>query len=161
MTKGLAFTALLHGDAEEYMLYALVLGRQLKRHWSTGVDRVLLLGPGKFSESQDSRNALRLAGWTHLKTVDLIDKPHLDKTGSKRHRLVFMKLRALELSYKHVLFLDLDLLPRSNTNLAELFNIQAIFDESICWVRPCQVRRFGFVDRQVMGSLSTVAGYIR
>ena len=23
----------------------------------------------------------------------------------------------------------------------------AIFDESICWVRPCRVRRFGFVDR--------------
>ena len=124
--RGLAFTALLHGDADEYMLYALVLGGQLKRHSSTGVDRVLLLGPGWFSESQDSRNALRLAGWTHLKTVDLIDKPHLDKTGSKRHRLVFMKLRALELSYKHVLFLDLDLLPRSNTNLAELFNIQAV-----------------------------------
>ena len=37
----------------------------------------------------------------------------------------------------------------------------AIFDESICWVRPCRVCRFGFVDRQVMGSLSTVAGYIR
>ena len=125
MTKGLAFTALLHGDAEEYMLYALVLGRQLKRHWSTGVDRVLLLGPGKFSESQDSHNALKLAGWTHLKPVDMIDKPHLDKTGSKRHRLVFMKLWALELSYKHVLFLDLDLLPRANANLAELFNIQA------------------------------------
>ena len=86
---------------------------------------MLLLGPGWFSESQDSRNALELVGWT-LKTVDLIDKPHLDKTGSKRHRLVFMKLWALELSYTHVLFLDLDLLPRSNTNLAELFNIQAV-----------------------------------
>ena len=36
-----------------------------------------------------------------------------------------------------------------------------IFDESICWVRPGRVRRFGFVDRQVMGSLSPVAGYIR
>ena len=34
----------------------------------------------------------------------------------------------------------------------------AIFDESICWVRPGRVRRFGFVDRQVMGSLSPVAG---
>ena len=35
----------------------------------------------------------------------------------------------------------------------------AIFDESICWVRPGRVCRFGFVDRQVMGSLSPVAGY--
>ena len=29
----------------------------------------------------------------------------------------------------------------------------AIFDESICWVRPCRVCRFGFVDHQGMGSL--------
>ena len=35
----------------------------------------------------------------------------------------------------------------------------SIFDESICWVRPGRVCRFGFVDRQVMGSLSPVAGY--
>ena len=44
----------------------------------------------------------------------------------------------------------------------------AIFDESICWVRPGRVCRFGFVDRHVMGfaassrrlySLSPSAGF--
>ena len=46
-------------------------------------------------------------------------------------------------------------------NLPAHLDLNRIFGKSICWVRPGRVRRFGFVDRQVMGSLSPVAGYIR
>ena len=88
--KTVAFTALLHGDADEYFIYALVLAGQLRRY-SPNADRVLLLGPGVFRESLESRKALSLAGWTHLLSVEAIHTPHLDKTGSKRHRYVFTK----------------------------------------------------------------------
>ena len=119
-----AFTALLHGDADDYSIFALVLAGQL-RQYSANADRVLLLGPSVFRDSLGSRKALSLAGWTHLLGVEAINTPHLDKTGSKRHRYVFTKLRALELPYEHVLLLDLDLLPRNGTDLTPLFNVQA------------------------------------
>ena len=90
---------------------ALVLAGQL-RQYSANADRVLLLGPGVFRDSLGSRKALSLAGWTHLLGVEAINTPHLDKTGSKRHRYVFTKLRALELPYEHIVLLDLDLLPK-------------------------------------------------
>ena len=122
--KTVAFTALLHGDADEYFIYALVLAGQLRRY-SHNADRVLLLGPGVFRESLESRKALILAGWTHLLSVEAIHTPHLDKTGSKRHRYVFTKLHALELPYKHIVFLDLDLLPRNDTDLTSLFDVKA------------------------------------
>ena len=50
-----AFTALLHGDADEYFIYALVLAGQLRRY-SRDADRVLLLGPGQFRESLEARS---------------------------------------------------------------------------------------------------------
>ena len=120
----MAFSSLLHGDADEYFIYALVLAGQLRRY-SPNADRVLLLGAGRFHDSSVSHEALQLAGWTHLLAVDMIDTPHLDKTYLKRHRHVFTKLRALELGYNHLVLLDLDLLPRDGVDLTGLFNVQA------------------------------------
>ena len=85
-----AFVALLHGDADEYFMYAFVLAGQLRKY-SADADRVLLLGPGHFGKSLDIIQALRFAGWTHLHHVNAIDKPHLDKTARKRHRYVFLR----------------------------------------------------------------------
>ena len=67
-----AFTELLHGDADEYFIYALVLAGQLHRY-SRHADRVLLLGPGQLRESLEARKALSRAGWTHLLGVEAID----------------------------------------------------------------------------------------
>lgn len=118
-----AFVAVLHGDAPEFLAYALVLARQL-RLYSPGLDRVLLLGPGCWREPS-ARNALAWAGWTHLEFVEAISAAHLDRTGRKRHKLVFTKLRALEVPYERVLLLDLDLLPRKDKDLTKLLNVAA------------------------------------
>ena len=117
------FAALLHGEKNEYFLYACVLGRRL-RDGSPGPDRVLLCGPG-CCEDPVKRRALVHAGWSHLLPVEPIAAPHLDQTRAKRHALVFTKLRVLELPYTKVLLLDLDLLPRLGTQLGELFEVAA------------------------------------
>jgi len=57
--------------------------------------------------------------------VRLITAGHLDKTCSKRHTLVFTKLRVLELPYSRALLLDLDILPRSGADLGELLRLEA------------------------------------
>ena len=117
------FASLLHGNKDEYFVYACVLGRRLCES-SDGSDRVLLCGPG-CCEEYSKRVALREAGWNRLLAVDVIAAPHLDKTASQRHLLVFTKLRALELPYARVVFLDLDILPRDGCDLSELFTVDA------------------------------------
>ena len=105
-------------------MYAVVLAGQLRRN-SSAADRVLLLGPGKAAESASCRRALVRAGWAHLVAVEAVDTPHLDKTGLKRHRYVFTKLRALQLPYERVLLLDLDILPRDAIDFTALFQVPA------------------------------------
>mmetsp|Transcript_88189 Transcript_88189/g.248149 ORF Transcript_88189/g.248149 Transcript_88189/m.248149 type:complete len:529 (-) Transcript_88189:94-1680(-) len=118
------FAALLHGEQPEYLVYACVLGNRL-RDSSPNPDRVLILGPGRLSESSRVRNCLRACGWDRLVPVEPIVAPHRDKSRSKRHALVFTKLRALELPYERVLLLDLDLLPRKGIDLSALFAVPA------------------------------------
>ena len=101
-----AFVSLLHGESQEYLAYALVLGRRLRQE-CPGVDRVLLLGPGQW-RSRAARAALAWAGWSYVWAVHPIRAGHLDKSG--RHGLVFTKLRALEVPYERIVLLDLDLL---------------------------------------------------
>jgi len=121
-----ALASLLHGDGPEYFAYACVLGRRLRDEaGSNAPDRVLLCGPGACTSSASSRKALRQAGWTHLLPVEPIEAEHLDKTKTKRHALVFTKLRVLEVPYERVLLLDLDLLPRAGVDMAELLKIKA------------------------------------
>mmetsp|Transcript_38482 Transcript_38482/g.97645 ORF Transcript_38482/g.97645 Transcript_38482/m.97645 type:complete len:535 (-) Transcript_38482:109-1713(-) len=121
-----ALASLLHGDGPEYFAYACVLGRRLRDEaGSNAPDRVLLCGPGACTSSASSRKALRQAGWTHLLPVEPIEAEHLDKTKTKRHALVFTKLRVLEVPYERVLLLDLDLLPRAGVDMAELLKIIA------------------------------------
>ena len=121
-----AFASLLHGDGPEYFAYACVLGRRLRDEaGSNSPDRVLLCGPGACTSSASSRKALRQAGWTHLLAVEPMEAEHLDRTKTKRHALVFTKLRVLEVPYDRVLLLDLDLLPRAGVNMAELLKVKA------------------------------------
>mmetsp|Transcript_30549 Transcript_30549/g.65816 ORF Transcript_30549/g.65816 Transcript_30549/m.65816 type:complete len:546 (+) Transcript_30549:129-1766(+) len=136
-----AIAALLHGDNPEFFIYALVLARQIweqaekaarstprsKRegHRDTPPDRVLICGPGCITESAENRKALREAGWTHLLPVSGIEASHLDKTSRKRHAMVFTKLKVLELPYRQILLIDIDLLPREGCDLSELLKIQA------------------------------------
>ena len=117
------FASLLHGDKHEFFLYACILGRRLMDASPT-IDRVLMCGPG-CADNGTKRLALRRVGWTHLLPVDAIEATHLDQTPAKRHALVFTKLRVLELPYTKVLFLDLDLLPRQDISLDELFEVSA------------------------------------
>ena len=116
-TTDSCFAALFHGDSDEYFVYACVLGRSL-RSTSSGPDRVLLCGPGRCREA-GIRKALRAAGWDRLLPVCAIPAAHLDRTKAKRHALVFTKLRVLELPYRRVLLLDLDLLPRETLSAGE------------------------------------------
>lgn len=118
------FAALLHGDRDQWLAYACVLGRRLKET-SPGPDRVLLCGPGGSCAEPAAREALRAAGWQRLLPVRLITAEHLDKTSCKRHTLVFTKLRVLELPYARALLLDLDILPRSGADLGELLRLEA------------------------------------
>lgn len=125
--------ALLHGVNEQFLIYAIVLGKRLRDEswWSSSryggckADRVLLCGPGSVTSEPANRRALLAAGWTHLVPVDAIKAPHLDKSRTKRHAWVFTKLRVLQLPYKKVLLVDLDILPRWGTHLDELLQVQA------------------------------------
>ncbi len=118
------FAALLYGDKPEFFVYACVLGYCL-RSYSFGPDRVLMCGPGAICADPAMRASLRSAGWDYLLPVMLISAPHLDKSKTKRHASVFTKLHALCLPYDRVLLLDLDLLPRRETNLQKLFAVPA------------------------------------
>ena len=64
-------------------------------------------------------------GWARLVPVEPIEAEHLDKSWTKRHGIVFTKLRVLQLPYRRVLLLDLDLLPRVGVDLTELFKVGA------------------------------------
>ena len=118
------FAALLHGDRPEYVVYACVLGQQLKRFSSTH-ERVLLCGPGDLCVKEATRKSLQDAGWERLLPVIYISAPYLDKSKSKRHAFVFTKLHAFGLPYEKVLLLDVDLLPRDDVDLGELFHVSA------------------------------------
>ena len=118
--------SLLHGDEPEYFAYACVLGRRLQK--AAGMhapDRVLMCAPGSVCDTRQKRRALQEAGWAHLMPVRPMSAEHLDKSRSKRHALVFTKLRGLELPYNRVLLLDLDLLPRDGVDMADLLEVQA------------------------------------
>ena len=119
----ICFAALLHGQKDEYFVFACILGRRL-RDISPEIDRVLLCGPG-CCDDLAHRTTLREVGWNRLLAVDTISAPHLDKTKTKRHELVFTKLRAFELPYRQVLLLDLDIFPRNCADLKQLFKIEA------------------------------------
>ena len=45
--------------------------------------------------------------------------------GTNRRGIVFTKLRVLQLPYRRVLLLDLNLLPRVGVDLTELFKVDA------------------------------------
>ena len=118
------FASLLHGDNPEYLAFACVLGRRLATT-SRGPRRILLCGPGQCTKDPAVQKALICAGWQELRHVNAIVAEHLDKTKTKRHALVFTKLRVLELAYRKVLLLDLDLFPRLGANLSQLFQVES------------------------------------
>ena len=119
-----AYVSLLHGDRPEFLIYALVLGSRL-RYLDDTRPRILLVGnrlPGYSESFLDSNLACGcLQHIWNIKPIDLIHAPVADSTGSKRHRFVFSKLRALELPFERLVFLDLDTWLRRNP--AELFSI--------------------------------------
>jgi len=115
--------ALLHGGKYQFFLYACVLGKRLQA-LDVEVDCVLLCGPGKFADRRYYRTCLEQCGWRLLR-VDPIEASHLDRTPTKRHALVFTKLRVLELPYSKVLLLDLDILPRKGADVSKLLSVPA------------------------------------
>ena len=122
----MCFASLLHGGDPTYFVYALVLGLRLAQCLASasadvGTDCVLLCGPGRWTQDPDSRRALANTGWSRLVPVEPIEAEHLDKSWAKRHGIVFTKLRVLQLPYRRVLLLDLDLLPRVGVDLTEFF----------------------------------------
>eukprot|EP00930_Biecheleria_cincta_P046206 TRINITY_DN31875_c0_g1_i1.p1 TRINITY_DN31875_c0_g1~~TRINITY_DN31875_c0_g1_i1.p1 ORF type:complete len:460 (-),score=83.08 TRINITY_DN31875_c0_g1_i1:163-1503(-) len=120
-----AYVAFLHGHRQQFLLYALLLGQRLKQLDSCR-PRVLLVGrplpdyPAPFLEGEPAKC---LSAFWKVEPVDLVDASAADKTSLKRHRYVFTKLRALEVPYRKVLFLDLDVVIRRSP--AELFDIPA------------------------------------
>lgn len=99
-----AYAALLHGWEEDFFVYALLVGHCLARH-SPGVDRVLLCA-GRWWNDRGARAALSRV-YTFVRPVGLIRAGHT--TLAPRHAEVFTKIQALRLPYRHLLFLDLDL----------------------------------------------------
>merc|ERR1712217_725151 len=75
------------------------------------------------AEEQSFARVGRRSGWSQLLAAESIDAGHMDKSFTKRHARVFTKLQVLELLDRKVLLLDLDLLPRSDANMAELFAV--------------------------------------
>ena len=98
-------------------------------------DRVLLLGPSRFACSPGSRAALLAAGWTHLVRVDEINGAASPVDEIDRDDTIFTKFRALELPYKRILLLDLDLHLRVDPKA--LFAVPApagkFHDPNNCW----------------------------
>ena len=78
------------------------------------------MGPGYGLDADDGMKALFCAGWTHLLHVDAIDTPHLDKTGTKRHRYVFTKLND-KIVTPRVVISFIALFPYQNENIPESF----------------------------------------
>jgi hypothetical protein len=120
-----AYVALLHGQRQEYLLYALLLGYRLKCLDSSS-PRLLLVGRALpdysvlFLEAHFER-CLKI--FWQVRPVDLIDAAAADKSWSKRHRYVFTKLRALEVPYKKLVFFNLDVSIRKDPS--SLFEILA------------------------------------
>ncbi|CAE8605029.1 unnamed protein product, partial [Polarella glacialis] len=120
-----AYVALLHGQRQEFILYALLLGHRLK-HLDSSTPRVLLVGhalpeyDAPFLEG-DFLRCLQTC-W-QVRPVDLIDAAAADKSPRKRHRYVFTKLRALEVPYRRLLFFDLDVIVRKDPS--PLFEVPA------------------------------------
>ena len=118
-----AYVSLLHGTHIEFFLYAAVLGNQLSK-LDEETKRILLVGTGTHDYEalgEEYLEALREI-WD-VNPIELVDAPMADKSYSKRHRYVFSKLRALELRYKKILFLDLDIIFRVSPR--ELFQLPA------------------------------------
>uniref|UniRef100_A0A7S1FH92 Uncharacterized protein n=1 Tax=Noctiluca scintillans TaxID=2966 RepID=A0A7S1FH92_NOCSC len=117
-SHGRAFVALLHGSEERFFVYALLVGHCLAR-LGRGADRVLLCS-GRWWQDKRSRAALRRV-YTFVKPVRLIHAAHA--TWARRHSKVFTKIQALRLPYRHLLFLDLDLVVRADPS--PLFGVKA------------------------------------
>lgn len=113
-----AYCALLHGSEDYFIVYALVVGLRLKRLCG-GADRVLLCN-GHWWQDHAARTALECV-YTRVMEVPLISAPHATKLP--RHEQAFTKLQALRLPYRHVVFLDIDLVPR--VDLSPLFEVEA------------------------------------
>lgn len=120
-----AYVALLHGQSQEFLLYALLLGYQLNC-LDNSTPRVLLVGlalpdyPAPFLEA-DFKRCLEI--FWQVSPVDLIAAAKADKSWRKRHQYVFTKLRALEIPYKKLLFFDLDVFIREDPS--SLFGVLA------------------------------------
>lgn len=120
-----AYVALLHGQRQEFLLYALLLGYRLEC-LDSSTPRVLLVGRalpdyGALFLEPHFERCLKI--FWQVRPVDLIDAAAADKSKSKRHRYVFTKLRALEVPYKKLLYFDLDVFVRKDPS--SLFEIQA------------------------------------
>lgn len=113
-----AYCSLLHGPDEHFFVYALVVGARLRR-FCAGAERVLLCA-GRWWEDRAARSALARF-YTELRHVQLIHAPHA--TRVPRHSWVFSKIQAMRLAYRHLVFLDLDLVLRAD--LAPLFEVPA------------------------------------
>jgi len=111
-----AYVCLLHGDAEHFFLYALLVGQRLLRLCGD-TDRVLLCA-GRWEQDVHARAALARV-FTSIHRVKLVNCP--DATTKPRHSFVFTKMYMFRLPYKKLVFLDLDLVPRAD--LSALFDV--------------------------------------
>ncbi|CAK9086424.1 unnamed protein product [Durusdinium trenchii] len=118
-----AYVALLHGENKTFLLYAASLGNRL-RQLDADTRRVLLVGKSAEDHpAPQGEHVKSLSAIWEVEEVDLVDCPVADKSRRKRHRYVFTKLRCLEVPYRRIIFLDLDVIVRSSP--APLFEVPA------------------------------------
>lgn len=119
-----AYVALLHGDGQQFFLYALLLGSRL-RSLDPDCARILLVARigSKRGSSASEMNISCLERYWDVQDVEMVDVPIADKSRAKRHRYVFTKLRAFQVACRKVVFLDLDVIVLRD--LSDLFMVEA------------------------------------
>ena len=113
-----AFVALLFGSKKEYLVCALLLGDSLSRLCASTAARMLLVSED--SPFLHSAEASALSCFWQLRPVRPIVIADASRTA--RHAAVFTKLHLFGVNARRVVFLDLDILVRSE-RVAELFEI--------------------------------------
>ena len=118
--KSRVFVALLYGSRPEFLVCACLVGQRLQRFCPNDCDRVLLLTSDCAFLKAKTLRVLRQ--FWKIRIVQAISMTNATKT--KRHELAFTKLHALSVKAQKIVFLDLDILVRSE-RVTELFDVEA------------------------------------
>lgn len=115
-----AYVTLLYGNEDYFFVYAMIVGHRCKKLCQERPAHRVIMCTARWFRKRRYRTLLEQV-YTHVRLVPFIRAPHATRT--QRHNNVFTKLWCFDLPYRHVIFLDLDLIPCRD--LSPMFQVQA------------------------------------